>query len=110
MTPRDRDLLEGIVLCVQRVRSYVGRGGAGWAADEMVLDAIAKRLEEIGELAKRLTSETVMGIPDVDWRAIRGMRDVLAHDYGQVQVEIVESVVEDDLRVLDAAVRRSLDA
>ena len=76
----------------------------------MVVDAVAKRLEEIGELAKRLTPETVMGMPDVDWRAIKGMRESLVHDYGHVQVGMIASVVEDDLGVLADAVHQALNA
>jgi len=52
MTPRDRAALERIVECVGVVDGYVQRAGPDWAEDDMAVDAIAKRIEEIGEAAK----------------------------------------------------------
>lgn len=97
MTPRDRVALVAIVESVVKVRSYVDRAGATWTSDDMALDAIAKRLEEIGEFAKRITPDTLASMSDVDWRGVKGLREILAHDYGHVQVAIIESVVIDDL-------------
>jgi uncharacterized protein with HEPN domain len=70
----------------------------------MAVDAIAKRIEEIGEVAKRLTPETLATMPGIDWRGVKGMREVIAHDYDDVDVEALEGVVRDDLPGLRAAV------
>ena len=48
MTPRDRVWLGRILECIEAVRVYARRGGPNWSEDDMVLDAIAKRIEEIG--------------------------------------------------------------
>jgi uncharacterized protein with HEPN domain len=109
MTPRDSDSIRGILVCIEHVRAYVARGGPEWAIDEMAIDAIAKRLEEIGELAKRLSPEALTGLPGVDWRGIKGMREVLAHDYLHAQITIIEAVVDEDLDVLETELRRTLD-
>ena len=53
--------------------------------------------KEIGKQAKRITSDTLGAMPDVDWPNVKGMRDVIAHDYLDVQVEVVIDVVRDDL-------------
>ena len=109
MTPRDSDSIRGILVCIERVRAYVARGGPAWAVDQMAVDAIAKRLEEIGELAKRLSPEALQGMPRVDWRGIKGMREVLAHDYLHVQIAIIESVVDEELDVLEHQLRQALE-
>ena len=108
MTPRDRESLERIVGCVQAIDAYVSRTGADWPADGMAVDAIAKRLEEIGEVAKRLAPETLATMPDVNWRGVKGMREVIAHDYDEVDVEVLAGVVRDNLPGLRAAVSRAL--
>lgn len=110
MTPADRLALEAIAECISKVRAYVQRAGDRWTADDMAVDAVAKRLEEIGELAKRLTLEAIARMPTVDWRGVKGMREVLAHDYGHVQVALIESVVLDDMDGLESDVTALLTA
>jgi len=75
----------------------------------MAVDAIARRLEEIGELAKRLSPVALQGMPGVDWRGVKGMREILAHDYLHAQVAIIESVVDEELGVLEAQIRSELE-
>jgi len=86
------------------VHAYVRRAGPAWTSDRMAVDAIAKRLEEIGELAKRLSPAAIDELPGVDWRGIKGMREILVHDYGHVQIQIIGSVVHDELDDLERAI------
>jgi uncharacterized protein with HEPN domain len=110
MTPRDREALERIVECADAIDAYVERAGESSSGDGMAIDAIAKRLVEIGEQAKRIASDTLRAIPDVDWPSVKGMRDVITHDYLDVQVEVVIDVVRDDLPGLRQAARAALPA
>jgi uncharacterized protein with HEPN domain len=104
VTPIDWIALTAISESIARVRTCIERADDPWTSDGMAVDAIAKRLEEIGELATRVTLETLARMPAVDWRGVKGMREILAHDYGQVQIAIIESVVLDDPDSLDASV------
>jgi len=52
-----------------------------------VQDAVIRRLEIIGEAVKNLSSEVKQKRPDVPWRQIAGMRDVLIHEYFGVDLE-----------------------
>jgi uncharacterized protein with HEPN domain len=110
MTPRDRESLGRILECIEVVRVYAGRGGPNWSDDGMVLDAIAKRIEEIGEIAKRISAETIAAMPEVDWRGVRGIREILAHDYEDVEPDVLVDVVSSALPELHAAVVRVLKA
>jgi len=97
MTPRDRASLERILECIEAIETYVARTGPGWPDDDMTVDAVAKRLEEIGEVAKRVTQQTLASMPAVDWRGIKGLREIIVHDYGDIDVELLLGVVRDDL-------------
>lgn len=108
MTPRDNDSLARIIECIEAIETYVARAGVDWPEDDMAVDAIAKRIEEIGEVAKRLAPETLLTMPDVNWRGVKGMREVIAHDYDEMDVEGLARVVRDDLPGLRAAVSRAL--
>jgi uncharacterized protein with HEPN domain len=74
----------------------------------MAVDAIAKRLEEIGEQAKRITPDTLGAMPGTNWTAVEGMRDVIALDYLDVQIEVVEGVVREQLSALRHAAGTAL--
>jgi uncharacterized protein with HEPN domain len=110
MTPRDREVLERIIECVDAVGGYVARVGVDWADDAMAVDAIAKRIEEIGEIAKRVTPDTLATMPSVDWRGLKGIREVVVHDYGHVELDVLADVVENYLPGLRAAVKDALAA
>jgi len=105
MTPRDREELARIIECADAINAYVERAGDNWPDDSMAVDAIAKRLEEIGEQAKRITADTLGAMPEIDWVNVKGMRDVIAHDYMDVQIEVVVDVVQHHL----PALRRAAD-
>lgn len=72
MTPRDRGALGRIVECLDAIDAYTTRVGPGWPDDGMAVDAIAKRIEEIGEVAKRIDVATLAHMAEIDWRALRG--------------------------------------
>jgi len=80
MTPRDREGLARIIECADAINAYVERAGDNWPDDSMAVDAIAKRLEEIGEQAKRITADTLGAMPEIDWVNVKGMRDVIAQN------------------------------
>jgi uncharacterized protein with HEPN domain len=97
-----------MVECIDTIDGYVERGGAAWIEDGMVVDAVAKRIEEIGEVAKRIAPETLASMPEVNWRGLKGIREVIAHDYDEIEPEILADVVRDKLPAVREAVDRVL--
>lgn len=63
-------------------------------------DAVMRRLEIIGEAVKHLPSDLKERYPDIPWKQIAGMRDVLIHEYAGVSLERVWKVITDDLQPL----------
>ena len=70
----------------------------------MVQDAVLRNLEVIGEAVKKISDATRRQAPEVPWKQIAGLRDVLIHNYFGVQLDRVWQVVERDLTSLEAAV------
>lgn len=60
-------------------------------------DAIIRNLEIIGEATKQLSKPLKEQYPDIPWRNIAGLRDVLIHNYMGVDLESVWNVIENDL-------------
>ena len=73
-------------------------------------DAVARRLEIIGEAVKRLPEDLRQQHPDVRWREIAGARDVIIHQYFQIDVELAWAMVQQDVPELAARVRAILAA
>ncbi len=56
-------------------------------------DAVIRRIEVIGEAAAHLSDETRQAIPALPFRKMRGMRNIVAHDYANVDLRVVWEVV-----------------
>jgi len=65
--------------------------------DRKTLFAVAKALENIGEAVKQIPAAVRRKYPDVPWKDMAGMRDVLVHDYFGVDAAIVWKTVREDL-------------
>lgn len=71
--------------------------------------AIVRLLEIIGEAAKSIADKTREQHPEIPWRAIAGTRDRLIHAYFSVDLDIVWSIVRNDLPSLVQNLRKMLD-
>lgn len=69
-------------------------------ADTEKQDAVLRRLEIIGEAASRLSSESQSLFPNLPFRGMRGMRNIIAHDYGEVDLDLVWKTATVDLVAL----------
>lgn len=106
----DRSYLLHIRDCLARIREYASEGREAFFADSKTQDAIIRNLEVIGEAAKNLSLTTREAWPDVPWKRIGGMRDLLIHHYFGVKLETVWEVIEQDVPRLQDSVDRMLKA
>jgi uncharacterized protein with HEPN domain len=63
----------------------------------MIQDAVVRQLEIIGEATKRISSELRSVNPQIPWSDMAGMRDILIHDYIDVDVDIVWKTASESL-------------
>ncbi|HEV3012644.1 MAG TPA: DUF86 domain-containing protein [Actinomycetota bacterium] len=105
----DRERLLDILESVERIEAQAARGRGAFAADEVSQTAVVRWVEIIGEAARGLTEELRRAHPEVPWRQMVAMRNVLIHGYFDIDVDLVWSVAENDLPKLAAQVRAILE-
>jgi uncharacterized protein with HEPN domain len=104
----DRLYIIHISECLQRIESYTAGGRDAFMGDPRTQDAVLRNFEVIGEAAKRVSTETRERTPQVPWRRLAGLRDVLIHRYERVDLNEVWQVVERDLPNLKHSVEALL--
>jgi len=104
---RDTIYLKHIRDAIGKVNQYVSVGYQEFMAHSHWQDATMRQLEIIGEATKRLSDDIRIQYPDIPWRRIAGMRDVLIHDYMGVDLEAVWEVTQQNLDDLDVNIAKS---
>ena len=65
--------------------------------NRMLLRAIERDVELIGEAARRLSQSFRDAHPEIPWRMIIGQRNILAHEYGRIDHELLYHTAIDDI-------------
>jgi uncharacterized protein with HEPN domain len=76
--------------------------------DRRTYRALKNALTEIGEAVKLLPPDLLVRHPGVDWRGWAGLRDVLSHQYFNLELPLLRPTVVDELPALLAAVTAEL--
>ena len=98
-----RLLLQDMLESLEKIERYTtGLTFERFAWDDRTVDAVVRNLEIIGEAAQQIPSEVRERYPEVPWRRVIGLRNVVVHEYFAVDVEIVWTVVRQSLPELSA--------
>jgi uncharacterized protein with HEPN domain len=105
---RDIVCLRHVADAIERIESYISVGRDVFLSTPHWQDAVIRQLEIIGEATKRLSTEVRDQNPEVPWRRIAGLRDVLAHDYMGVDLPAVWEITQQQLPTLKRKVEAIL--
>ncbi|MFA5249571.1 MAG: DUF86 domain-containing protein [Candidatus Paceibacterota bacterium] len=98
MRKNQKILLSDIFECIVLIEEYAGGSSKEeFLADIETQDAVLRRLEIIGEAAKKLSDDLKRDHPEIPWKNICGMRDIITHDYFGINLERVWNTVQGDL-------------
>lgn len=103
--PRDHRLyLDDILGAIAKIRAYVATlDYRSFQQDSKTQDAVIRNLEIIGEAAGRLPTTLTDAAPEIEWRKIVGLRNILAHEYFGVSLPVIWDVVQQKLGPLENA-------
>jgi uncharacterized protein with HEPN domain len=87
-----------------------GRTRADLEVDRMLVLALVKEIEIVGEAASQISQEAREQLPNIPWPDIVGMRHRLVHAYFDINLEILWQTVQSDLPPLIAELEQILRA
>ncbi|MBF0466607.1 MAG: DUF86 domain-containing protein [Nitrospirae bacterium] len=108
---RDGSLyLEDILGAIERIRKYLrGMDYDSFIKDRKTQDAVVRNLEIIGEAAAQLPELYLQAAPEIQWRKIVGIRNILIHEYFGVSLPIIWDIVQTKLDILETTCRSLLN-
>ena len=109
--PRDYEVyLEDILPATTKIRQYTaGLSPAAFAGDAKTLDAVVRNLEVIGEAAKTIPEAIRAQHPEVEWKKLVGLRNILIHEYFGIDAELIWDIIQNKLATLEKQIRAMLD-
>ena len=111
MSLEDRDaayLWDMLQAAKEVVEMMEGHELADFLDNRMLQRAIERSVEIIGEAARHVSPKAQEATPGIPWREISGQRNILAHEYGQIDHEILYKTVVDDIPELIRYLEKAL--
>ncbi|MDD4172310.1 MAG: DUF86 domain-containing protein [Syntrophomonas sp.] len=109
MTRNQKLYLEDMLEAITKIKRYTSTLSFDeFALNEMVIDAVIRNFEIIGEAAGRISSDLQFLYPEVPWYEMKGMRNLAAHEYFRVDLQIVWKTIQDSLPELGVLIQRVL--
>ena len=104
------DYLQDILDAMEKARAFLGdMSKEEFEADERTAYAVIRALEVAGEAARRIPEDISNEYTDVPWSDMIGMRNVLIHDYIEVDLEAVWLTVREDLPGAEREIKQIIE-
>lgn len=93
--------IQDILSAAEKIERYISHMTfVKFKKNELVIDAVVRNFEIIGEASKNIPVSIQRSYPDIPWREMKGMRDVLTHEYFGVNVTILWHAAKKHLPLL----------
>jgi uncharacterized protein with HEPN domain len=110
MSKRDwKILLEDILEAAAKIEHYTKNlSRDDFVSNSMVVDAVVRNLEIIGEAAKNVPAEVQNKLQNVPWKKLAGIRNRIVHEYFGVDLNIIWFIIENELSQLKQTLSKGL--
>jgi uncharacterized protein with HEPN domain len=102
MSKRDYTLfLIDILECIERIEKYTNKISLKqFLKNDQAIDSVVRNLEIIGEAAKNIPRDIRKQAPGIPWKKIVGFRNILVHEYYNVDLDNTWHIIDKQLPVL----------
>jgi uncharacterized protein with HEPN domain len=99
MSKRELDLLiEDMLNSALKIKQYIGdKNYESFLKDEKTIDAVVRNFEIIGEASSRIPEEVKVNYPLIDWINVKGLRNIVIHEYFGIDFKVIWFVYENEL-------------
>ena len=109
MTEKDIGRLKDIISAAAEAQAFItSLNGTNYMDNLLVQRASERCVEIIGEAASHISDEVKLSSPHIPWRSVKAMRNLLIHQYGNVDSSIVFQTVTEQLPVLSDQIKALL--
>jgi uncharacterized protein with HEPN domain len=111
MLNKDRHRLEAIMEAIGRIEEYSADfdNADDFNEDYRNFDACMMNFIVIGEMVEKLSADFKNTYSQVDWKNIKGFRNIVAHDYFGIDAEEVWQIIRERIPVLKADILKIMD-
>jgi uncharacterized protein with HEPN domain len=100
--------LEHVLDCIARVQEYTAGGLESFTEDRVTQDAVMRNRQVLSESCMRMSSEIRERRKEIDWKGIAAFRNVVVHDYLDLDLEKVWEIIQVDLPPLAVVIGEEL--
>ncbi|MBD2462381.1 DUF86 domain-containing protein [Oscillatoria sp. FACHB-1407] len=98
---RDAASVWDMVQAIRRIQEFtMGLTSDDYQASILIQSAVERQLEVLGEAAGRVSDTFRQTHPEIDWRRIVGLRNIIIHRYDEIQQDIIWNVITTELATL----------
>ena len=98
MPPEDKARIGDMIEAAETACSFIsGRSRGNLDTDQMLVFALVRAIEIVGEAASRVSAATRQAFPHIPWGLIIAMRNRLVHGYSSIDLEIVWKTATDEI-------------
>jgi len=105
----DRFYLLHMAECIANIEEDTRGDKTVLTGNRTIRDAVMRNLQLLGESSKRVSAATQAAYPEIPWRDLADFRNVVVHDYLNIDVDEVWQIIANNLPPLKAQLEAALD-
>ena len=99
--------VDDILTCIARIKSYTeALSFYEFENNQLVIDGVLRNFSIIGEAVRHISDNIQSKNPHVLWAQIKGMRNIIAHEYFGVSLEILWHSIQNEILVLEDQLKK----